>query len=83
MTLKKIAVEDYFESELSGIVTEDDTHITINIPGVWAYDISRLSCQTAEQVLGWASHLAEKQWMTMEALRRFIIIASHNAGIDL
>lgn len=81
MTLKKIAAEDF--EELSELVTEDDTHITINIPGEWSYDISRLSCQTAEQVLEWVSHLAEKQWMTMEALRRFIVIASHNAGIEL
>ncbi|HCL5312101.1 TPA: hypothetical protein N2G38_004475 [Salmonella enterica] len=80
MTLKKIAAEDF--EELSELITEDDTHITINIPGEWSYDISRLSCQTAEQVLEWVSHLAEKQWMTMEALRRFIVIASHNAGID-
>ncbi|AZS56761.1 hypothetical protein [Pectobacterium parmentieri] len=88
MTTKKLDINAYLENEarLSEIVTVDDTHILINIPGEHIdgeYSIALVSCSTAEQLVGWIFHLTEKSWITNDILRRFIKEASANAGIDL
>ncbi|MGL9721609.1 hypothetical protein [Symbiopectobacterium sp.] len=88
MTAKKLDVNAYLENEakLSEIVTVDDTHIIINIPGDHIdgeYAIALVSCKTAEQVVGWIFHLTGKSWITNDILRRFIKEASAHAGIEL
>lgn len=88
MTAKKLDVNAYLENEdrLSEIVTVDETHIIFKIPGEHVdgeYDIALISCQTAEQLVGWIFHLTGKSWITNDILRRFIKEASSHAGIEL
>lgn len=88
MTSKTLDVEGYMrrEEELSRIVTVDETHIVIHIPGDHIdgdYEISLSSCKTAEQIVSWIFHLTGKQWVDRDILRRFIKVASHHAGITL
>ncbi|TYL43921.1 hypothetical protein [Dickeya sp. ws52] len=88
MILKKLDVDEYIrsEQELSEIVSVDNTHIIIQIPGDHLdgeYEIALASCKTPEQVVSWIYQLSEKQWITREILRRFIKVASNNAGISL
>jgi hypothetical protein len=45
------------------------------------YEIRLDRCATAEQILSWVNHLAEKSWVTTPLLRRFIHLACLHAGI--
>lgn len=88
MTSKSLDFNEYLrrEEELSRIVTVDETHIVIHIPGDHIdgdYEIALSTCKTGEQLVSWIFHLTEKQWMDRGILRRFIKVASHHAGIPL
>lgn len=88
MTLSKIDVDGFLkkELELNELIKVDETHIVFHIPGDHIdgeYEIALLSCKTPEQVISWIYHLSEKQWVTRDILRRFIKVASANAGITL
>lgn len=88
MTAKKLDINAYFENEaeLSRIITVDETHIVINIPGDHIdgkYEIALSRISTAEDVVSWIFHLSAKSWVTRDILRRFIKVASAHAGITL
>lgn len=88
MTLSKLDIDGFLkkELELDEIIQVDKTHIVIHIPGDHIdgeYEIALLSCRTPEQVVSWIYQLSEKQWVTGDILRRFIKVASANAGITL
>lgn len=88
MTLKKMDVEKYIkgQAELDDLIQVDETHIVISLPNnefEEKYEILRDSCKTGDQVVSWVFQLTEKNWITREMLRRFIKVASANAGIEL
>lgn len=88
MTTHKLDVDGFLkkELELNEIIQVDETHIIIHIPGDHIdgeYEIALSRCKTAEQVVGWIFQLSEKNWVTRDILRRFIKVASANAGITL
>lgn len=88
MTLKKFDVQAYIdkEQELNEIITIQDGHIVIAIPGNTfgqTYDIPLSNLKNGEQVVSWIFQLTEKNWIDRDILRRFIKEASHHAGITL
>lgn len=88
MTLKKFDAQAYIdkEQELNEIITIQDGHIVIAIPGNdfgQTYDIPLSNLKTGEQVVSWIFQLTEKNWIDRDILRRFIKEASHHAGINL
>lgn len=50
--------------QLSGAVSFDDGYCLIKHPSGHVYDFSIKKIRTAEQLLGWVRHLAEKSWIT-------------------
>jgi hypothetical protein len=46
------------------------------------YDIHLRTCNTPSKIAVWASHLSDKNWMTLEALQRFVAIACEVHGIE-
>lgn len=69
------------------IICVKESHIVIDLfelcdaPG--EYNIPLENCATSTQILGWVHQLAEKNWLTNDVLRRFVALATENAGIDL
>ncbi len=62
-------------------VSIKDEHIVISLAG--EYNIPLKECDTAPKILGWVQHLCEKDWITTEALGRFISLAADNHGIEI
>lgn len=56
-----------------------ENHIVVDI--MYEYNIPIKDCDTPEKILNWARQLAEKTWMTKDAMRDFLEIACKNAGI--
>lgn len=76
--------KDEYLSDLErrqNLVTADDGWITIH--GPYQYEIALSRCSTAETILQWVRHLAEKTWMTTEIIERFVAVASAKAGLDI
>lgn len=48
------------------------------------YDIELSRCDTHKKILHWSWHLAEKEWINNQLLRRFIELACkyHNLELD-
>ena len=46
------------------------------------YEIEFVTCNTTPKILSWVYHLCEKNWITPDLIRRFIILASDHHGID-
>ncbi|UIL51569.1 hypothetical protein LZU96_15225 [Pantoea agglomerans] len=64
---------------LSQQVKIDGDHILINV--AYEYGVPLNECATAERILHWVWHLAEKTWMTQDISRKFIEIACKHHGI--
>ena len=47
------------------------------------YTVRKDSVQSAENILGWIDHLAEKSWVTREHLHLFVGLSSHHLGIKI
>ncbi len=65
----------------------EDGHIVIDLfvlcDAPSTYDIPLDQCADAGQILSWVFQLSEKTWLTNAVLRRFVALASEQAGIDL
>jgi len=88
MTLKNIDVQAYADKEqrLNEIITVQDEHIVIAIPGNdfgQTYDIPLSNLKNGEQLVSWIFQLTEKNWIDRDILRRFIKVASKHAGVTL
>ncbi len=59
----------------------NDRYITINV--LYEYNIELSRCDSLEKILGWATHLCEKSWMTADLLRRFIHISARAHGLSI
>ena len=62
---------------MSVSIIED--HIVVNIE--YEYNIPIKDCNTPEKILSWARQLAEKTWMTNDAMREFLETSCNQAGI--
>jgi hypothetical protein len=47
------------------------------------YDIPLAHCNTYEEILGWQLQLSTKQWMTLDLLMQFTIIACHHHQLTI
>jgi hypothetical protein len=57
----------------------DGEDIVINLADEYCVPLSR--CSTPEAILGWVQHLAEKTWITVPVIERFIQLATQHHGI--
>ena len=51
--------------------------------GLQPYEIPLAECSTYADILGWMCHMTEKQWITPETLRRFVLLACDNHGLPV
>ena len=58
-----------------------EDHFVIDIGNIPPYSIPINACNTPETILNWARHLAEKTWMTNEAMGEFLEKACKTANI--
>lgn len=65
---------------LVGQVYRDGDYIVFAIRG--HYEIHLRTCNTPSKIAVWASHLSDKNWMTLEALQRFVAIACEAHGFE-
>lgn len=87
-TLEEIhQIAEEHRVKMERIVFVDDGYIVIDLNELCdaptTYDIPLKECETAEQILGWVWQLSEKTWLTAEVLRRFVAIATEQAGVDV
>ena len=47
------------------------------------YDIPLAKCDTYDKIFGWQLQLSEKQWMTLDLLMQFTIIACENHQLPI
>ncbi|MCH7700264.1 MAG: hypothetical protein IID37_01135 [Planctomycetes bacterium] len=59
----------------------DGDCIVINV--VCAYEIPLGACNTPELILGWVTHLCEKNWITREVIHRFVALAAGENGVKI
>lgn len=88
MTAKSVNVQAYLEKEklLDEIITIQDEHIVITIPGNdfdQTYDIPLNNLKNGYDLVSWIFQLTEKNWVDRDILRRFIKVASLKAGVTL
>jgi hypothetical protein len=64
-----------------GIRTSDS--LIFFIPGTKAeYEIEHDQMDTPQEVLGWISHLCEKNWVTLEHIEALLEVAEYN-GVEI
>lgn len=68
------------EERLQRQVFLKDEHIVICVD--YEYNIPLDACRTHKDILAWVLQLAEKTWMTMDVMERFILVACQEAGLD-
>jgi len=61
------------EKRLQGQCYIDGDVIVLNVR--YPYEIERGSCATHSDIISWSVHLVEKNWITKELLRRFMVVA--------
>lgn len=59
----------------------DAGHIVINVK--YEYNIALNRCDSLEKILGWATHLCEKTWMSLDVMERFIRLAARHHKLDI
>jgi hypothetical protein len=69
------------QERLQRQVSVKEGHIVVNVE--FEYNIDLRRCQTHEQILAWAYHLCEKTWMTTEVMRRFVLVACQENGLEI
>ena len=88
--------EDKSASNISDIVGEaiarlkdqhrlcyiDGDRILFNT-GASPYEIPLAECSTYADIIGWQCHMAEKQYITTEALARFALLACDYHGLAI
>ena len=52
-------------------VTDDDYRVRLD------------RCSTPEAILAWVHHLAEKKWVTVPVIERFVEVATEHHGIKI
>jgi len=67
--------------DLSRKVYVDGSKIVLAEGG--SYEISLARCNTYEKITRWSLHLAEKNWMTLEVLNRFILLAIKGNELEI
>lgn len=60
-------------------VSIKEDHIVVDVE--YEYNIPIRDCDTAEKIINWARQLADKTWMTNDAMRDFLDIACDLAEI--
>ena len=67
------------QKELRRQIYETKDAIVLNVRHPYCIDKSRVN--TSEKIVRWVVHLTEKNWMTSELIREFVLIASKVANI--
>jgi hypothetical protein len=70
------------DTELAMKVFVDGRNVVL-LGGGYEYRVAADRCDTAVKLLEWVAHLAEKTWMDMRQLRRFIDLAAKLNGINI
>lgn len=69
-------IEEYRLDERQVVIEGD--YIVIKEPV--DYEIPLSDCATDKNILDWVMHLAEKQWVTTDIIRRFVAVARNIKG---
>lgn len=56
-------------------VYEEHGYITFQHENGYEYGIKKTRCDTPRKVCHWVCHLSEKNWVTPDLLRQFIVMA--------
>lgn len=72
---------DEYEKRLQKQVRVEEGHIVIDVD--YEYNIALNRCDTLEKILGWATHLCEKNWMTTDIMERFIRVAAGHHKLEI
>jgi hypothetical protein len=83
--IQSSAVEFYEEylqgqKELARQIYETKDAIVLNVRCPYCIDKSQID--TPEKIIRWVVHLSEKNWMTSELIREFILVACRCANIN-
>ena len=81
--LKKAS--EYLQPILDGLeddgkISVMDGYLTLNYS--YEYDIELSRIVTPQDIIGWVLHLSEKNWMTKERLRNFILKCAEANNTD-
>ena len=47
------------------------------------YEVPLFKCDTHEKIIGWQCHLSEKNWMTLDLLIQFTLLACRHHGLAI
>ncbi|MFH1748198.1 MAG: hypothetical protein ABIG44_14280 [Planctomycetota bacterium] len=66
--------------DLSKVVYVAGGCININVD--YEYNIALDQCDTPAKILSWMVHLADKTWMDLDIMQRFIVLAAEQCGVN-
>ena len=64
-----------------GVFIDNDGDIVFKLPTGSIYEIEKTRCNTFPKIIGWVMHMTEKNWVTIEAIRKFIYLAAETNGL--
>lgn len=68
------------QKELDKLIYETKDAIVLNIHYLYCIEKSRIN--TPEKIVRWVVHLSDKNWMTTEYMKYFVLIACNVANIE-
>jgi hypothetical protein len=71
-----------YREELDRACHINGDKIVFDVKGLTDYEIPLARCDTYEKIVSWTTHLAEKDWVTVDILRHFISLACSHHDLD-